>query len=67
MCWPSLISAVNRPAERAQTSEQYGFTAVAVTVAEAVEGWSVARFGQMGEFVADDVVAEFRIKKDAEV
>lgn len=69
MCWENL--SLDGPAEGAEAVAELLFGAfavvTAVAVAEGVEGGGVAGFGEVGEFVADDVVAELGGEEDVDV
>ena len=63
----SFTLSVDRPAVIAQTECQLTFASGAVAVAEGMEGCRVTRFGKMGEFVADYVVAQFGWEEYVEI
>lgn len=51
-------SAEDWPGVGAEVADESGFGAVAIGVAKAVEARGVVHLGEVGEFVADYVVAE---------
>ena len=55
--------AQHRPGVVAQLFHQYRLTSAKVSVKQGVEPGGVVHLGQMGEFVADYVVAQFGGKK----
>lgn len=61
------MSAFDRPGVGVEEADEDAFAATAVTVAKRVECGGVARTGEVGEFVVDDVVAELGSEEDVEV
>lgn len=60
-------SALYGPGVGVEEADEFGFAAAAVAVADGVEGWGVAGFGEVGEFVEDYVVAELGGEEYVEV
>lgn len=60
-------SAFDRPGEFVEKADEEAFASTAVAVAERVECGCVARLGEVGEFVVDDVVAQLGGEEDVEV
>ena len=50
-----------------ETTYQFALTSEAVAVTECVESGGVTRLCEVGEFMADDVVAQFGCEEDVEV
>ena len=60
------MSALDRPGVGVEEADEDALAAAAVTVAECVAFGGVARTGEVGEFVVDDVVAELGGEEDVE-
>ena len=65
--WFDVSSSADRPGIVVEFSDQLMLPASAIAVTQSVECGSMARLGDVGEFMVDYIVAQFRSQEYVEV